>query len=70
MDFNVKEEDMCWLKRCYIGYVHNPDVVCLLQDRLIDEGVSNFTVKSMGGRHGVDKTGGGGRRFRGVCERV
>lgn len=49
MEFNVKEEDMDWLNSCYVGYVNKPSEVCLLQERLIDEGVVSFKVSPMGG---------------------
>lgn len=59
MVFTVKEEDMGWLEKCYVGYVNNPGAVYLLQDKLIDEGVSNFTITPMGG----DLVLSGGKRF-------
>lgn len=49
MDLTVKEVDMVWLQSCYVGQVNNPNAVHLLQDRLIDEGIFNFTVTPMGG---------------------
>lgn len=49
LDFTVKEDELAWLQKCYVGYVHNANVVYLLQDRLIDEGVFTFTVTPMGG---------------------
>lgn len=49
MDFTVTEEEMSWLNKCYVGFVHNPNAVYLLQDRLIDEGIFTFKVTPMGG---------------------
>lgn len=49
LKFEVKEEDMACLDKCYVGYVHNPNAVYLLQDRIIDQGVFTFTITPMGG---------------------
>lgn len=49
LDFQIKEDEMAWLNQCFVGYVHNPDAVYLLQDRLVDEGVFSFTIVPMGG---------------------
>lgn len=49
MDFVAKEEDIAWLSKCYVGCVQNPNAMYLLQDRIIEEGVSNFTISPMGG---------------------
>lgn len=49
LDYNVKEDEIVWLNNCFVGYVHNPNVVYLLQDRIIEEGVTTFFVVPMGG---------------------
>lgn len=49
LKFDVKEDELTWLNNSFVGYVHNPDAVYLLQDRIIDEGVTTFTVTPMGG---------------------
>lgn len=40
---------MAWLNNCFVGYVHNPNVVYMLQDPIIDEGVTSFSIVPMGG---------------------
>lgn len=49
LDYNVKEDEIVWLNNCFVGYVHNPNMVYLLQDRIIEEGVTTFSVVPMGG---------------------
>lgn len=49
MNFEVKEEEIERLNKCYVGYVHNPNSVYLLQDKIIDEGESSFTITPLGG---------------------
>lgn len=58
-DFTVKEDEFSWLGKCYVGYVHNPDAVYLLQDKIIDKGVLNFTVTPMGSEMVLIKPGEG-----------
>lgn len=48
LKFDVKEDELTWLNNSFVGYVHNPDAVYLLQDRIIDEGVTTFTITPMG----------------------
>lgn len=38
MNYEVNEEEMAWLSNCYVGIVHNPNVVYLLQDRILMRG--------------------------------
>lgn len=45
----VLEEDMEWLKNCYIGQVHSPDVVFQLQEKVFAEGLYSVKVTPMGG---------------------
>lgn len=49
MNLEVKEEEMAWLQKCYVGVVQNSDTIYLLQDRLIEEGISNFSIIPTGG---------------------
>lgn len=50
LDFVANEEDIaCRLNNCFVGCVHNPNVVDLLQDRIVEEGVTNFNITPMGG---------------------
>lgn len=49
LHYDAKEEDAMWFNNCFIGNVHSPNAVHLLQDRLIDKGVFSFTVTLMGG---------------------
>lgn len=49
LDFVVEEEDMLWLKNSYVGYVHEPDIVHTLQDKIKDVGLLSMSVCPMGG---------------------
>lgn len=49
LQFSVDEENMVWLKICFVGKAHFPDTVHLLQDRLIEEGLLTIYVKPLGG---------------------
>lgn len=49
LDFVVDEEDMSWLKHCYVGYVHEPDIVQTIQDKIKDVGLLSMFVLPMGG---------------------
>lgn len=41
LNFEAKQEDVAWLNGCFVGCVNNPNAVHLLQDRILEEGVTN-----------------------------
>lgn len=49
LHYDAEEEEMVWLRKCYIGQVHNPDADFLLQNKLLEDGLSSIRVTLMSG---------------------
>lgn len=45
----VSKDEMGWLKKCYVGEVHDPDVVLDLQERFLHAGLYSVQVTHLGG---------------------
>lgn len=49
LEYNVEQEEMEWLKKCYVAEVKRPNVVLFLQERLCMQGYQSVKVTPMGG---------------------
>lgn len=49
IEHSMEEEDMQWLKKCYVGKVYSPDDILMLQDKFILAWVLSVTVRPTGG---------------------
>lgn len=49
MAFNVSEEQMSWLKGCYVGQTINPEGIPNIQEELLNEGLFTIKAAPMGG---------------------
>lgn len=49
LELEVKDDEMEWLQKCYVEEVQNPGAIHLLQDRLVEERITNFSITPMGG---------------------
>lgn len=49
LEHEVKEDDMSWLAKCYVGQIHIPDTMFLLQQKMIQAGLFSIKVTPMRG---------------------
>ncbi|GKU90659.1 hypothetical protein SLEP1_g4626 [Rubroshorea leprosula] len=50
MEYNVEEEDLEWLRDCYVGVAHSVEIVPILQERFYMEGYFTCRLRAMGGK--------------------
>lgn len=49
-EFIVTEEDMAWLKRCYVGEMHLTDNVDVLREKMLMEGITTINLVPLDGK--------------------
>ncbi|MCH80824.1 hypothetical protein A2U01_0001598 [Trifolium medium] len=49
LSVTIKEEEMAWAKQGFVGFVRNIEEIDLLQQRMVDEGITTVRVIPMGG---------------------
>ncbi|GKV45171.1 hypothetical protein SLEP1_g52281 [Rubroshorea leprosula] len=49
-EYNVKAEEYTWLDGCYVGKVHNVEMVRNLQEKFYMEGYFSCRIRAMGGK--------------------